>query len=147
LGGLTVFVAGSDLFSWAKTGPLTRPLLEWLYPEKNTWAITLMTFELRKLGHVFVYGFLTILIMRVIVSEFHLKMVKASLSTLAIVALIAAADETKQWLLPSRTGLVTDVGYDLLVATVSLLYYWWVWWVRKIVGAEGTYAPRCSPQI
>jgi VanZ family protein len=137
LAGLLVALAGSDQLSWAKTGYLTRPFLEWLYPDRNQWGITLLTFEVRKLGHVALYGLLAILVVRVVVAESRLDRLAASFVTLAIIALAGVADETRQALLPTRNGSVSDVVFDLTGAALALLNYWWVKWVvERIAGSE-----------
>jgi hypothetical protein len=145
LAGLLVVLAGSDLLSWANTGHLTRPLLEWLYPARSTGGIILLTFDVRILGHVALYGFVAILIVRVIVVESRLDRLGASLATLAIVALAAVADETHQALLPTRNGTMSGVVFDLTGAAMALLCYWWMKWItQRVNGSERALAPHVS---
>jgi VanZ family protein len=144
LAGLLVCLAGTDQLSWANTAGLTRPFFEWLYPEGSTWDITVLTWEVRKLAHVALYGFVAILIVRVLVVEARLKAVKASLATLVIVLLAAIIDETHQSMIPTRSGSMAGVVLDLVGAGGGLLYYWWMKWVMRFFGVENGAAPRVS---
>ncbi len=147
LSGLLVLIAGSDLFSWANTGPLTRPIFEWFYPERTDWGITVLTFRVRKVGHVVVYGVVAVLVVRVVVSEFCQGKVRASLTTLGVVALLAFADETLQALRPNRSGELRDVALDIEIAALALLFYWWIKRVRELRGTDNDLAARSSSEL
>lgn len=138
--GLFILVVGSDLFSWANTEQLTRPLLGWLYPERNHWGITLLTFQIRKPAHVVLYGLLAILIVRVIAGQLGLEPWRAIQVSFLIVLLLACADETQQWLRPNRSGSLTDVGLDALAAGGGLLIYGGLQRVRRALRPPATYA-------
>lgn len=139
LGAVLVSIAGSDLFSWANTESLTRPVFERLYPHKSAWDITLLTFEVRKLGHVVVYGIVAVMIVRVAVS-LRLAKATASAMTVGIVAVLATADEVHQATSPARTGRILDVAFDIGIAMIALLVYWGIkyWSIRRAPEIQNT---------
>lgn len=143
-GGLLVMAAGLDQFSWANTEPLTRPLISWFYPELHGWDITLKTYEVRKVGHVVLYGCLATLLVRVIASEFRLGGAQASLWAFSIVSLLAMADESLQSLRPSRQGTMRDVVIDIAAAALALAFYWWGKRVRSLHSIDRESARRHS---
>jgi VanZ family protein len=96
----------------------------------NTWGITLKTFEFRKVGHLVLYGFVSVMIVRVIVSGLHWHPIRASALTLAIVSVLALADELQQTLRVNRNGTVADVQFDIAAAGLTLLAYWCLLWLR-----------------
>ena len=104
-------------------GPLTVSLL-------NNGENGFAHFVIRKLGHFFVYSFLTIFL-------FHL--VKASdsllrtLFVLLLVSIFAVTDEFVQAFLPNRTALITDVYVDLTgcLHSIFLMKMWYVCRLQK----------------
>ncbi|WP_226655307.1 VanZ family protein [Pseudalkalibacillus hwajinpoensis] len=104
-------------------GPLTVSLL-------NNGESGFAHFVIRKLGHFFVYSFLTIFL-------FHL--VKASdsllrtLFVLLIVSIFAVTDEFVQAFLPNRTPLITDIFVDLTgcLHSIILMKMWYICRLRK----------------
>ncbi|MCA0172813.1 VanZ family protein [Bacillus sp. RAR_GA_16] len=87
-------------------------------------------FVIRKLGHFFVYSFLTI---------FLFQLVKASdsffrtLLVLLMVSIFAVTDEFVQAFLPNRTPLITDIFVDLTgcLHSILLMKLWYICRLRK----------------
>jgi VanZ family protein len=80
-------------------------------------------FLLRKLGHIFEYFLLTILVARAI-DKSILKIDKRGLMLGAVFSLVfAALDEYHQTFIPGRFGVISDVGIDsvgIVLALISL---------------------------
>ena len=94
-------------------------------------------FFLRKTGHVFGYGLLSILLFR----AWRVTIVRAGNPRWSIVwasvgflmtALVAALDEWHQSFIPSRTGAVHDVVLDSAAAFAAQLLLFF--WMRKKAG-------------
>lgn len=80
-------------------------------------------FLLRKLGHIFEYFLLTILVARAI-DKSILKIDKRGLMLGAVFSLVfAALDEYHQTFIPGRFGVISDIGIDsvgIVLALISL---------------------------
>ena len=111
-------------------------------PGERLWGITMMTFHVRRLGHVVMYGCMAILVVRIIVAEFHLEKLRASLLALAIVSLVALADEIHQASRPTRSGSLSDVGFDIATAAQALVVYWWLKWIHWLRAEKVEPAPE-----
>ncbi|KMM36935.1 VanZ family protein [Guptibacillus hwajinpoensis] len=94
-------------------GPLTLSVI-------NNGELGLTHFIIRKLGHFFVYSFLTIFLL-------YLPLTKSPffkpILVFMIVSTIAVSDEFVQAFIPGRTSLVMDVVVDLLGSLHSLILY------------------------
>lgn len=118
---LLIFISSWDTFSSDNTSHILRPFVEWfLGPLANhTWHKLL--YDIRKVGHFFAYGFVSIVFFRAWRMTFRLSRsysaVTASLRAAAVALLstlmLAGADEFHQHFLPDRTGSPMDVLLDM----------------------------------
>jgi VanZ family protein len=129
---LVVIAIESTSFASANnTGRILYPLLHFLFglsPERfEHWH-----FFIRKGGHVFGYGLLSILLFRAwretlpVIGDPKWRLRWASIAVLGT-ALVASLDEWHQSFLPSRTGRWEDVVLDTcagIAAQILLLLYW-----------------------
>lgn len=109
---------------------------------QNTWTV----FEgppevriVRKLGHVFEYGLLALLVGRGLLATFtgwgarpatRRDLLRVWQIGTVIATLYAITDELHQLFVPRRMGSVWDVLLDALSATAAL-GIWYIWRVRK----------------
>jgi VanZ family protein len=125
---IVIAIESTDWLSSHHTGLILYPLLHFLFgitPER----FQVVHFLLRKGGHVFGYGMLSILLFRAWRETLPLASgVKWTLRWAAIAvlgtALVASLDEWHQSFIPSRTGTVHDVMLDTCagVAAQILIY-------------------------
>lgn len=94
-------------------GPLTLSVI-------NNGELGLTHFIIRKLGHFFVYSFLTIFLL-------YFPLTKSSflkpIFVFTIVCAFAVTDEFVQAFIPGRTSLVMDVFVDLIGSLHGLILY------------------------
>lgn len=122
-------VSSSDSFSSDNTSSFLRPLLERLFGAFSDprWAFVL--FAIRKVGHFFVYGFVSVVFFRAWRMTFRLKhtgpAITASLRAVAAALLstlvVSSLDEFHQSFLPKRTGSPFDVLLDMCGAVTCHL--------------------------
>lgn len=124
---------GSDDFGASHTAGYLGPLLEWLFPDLSTSERRLLHVRVRKLAHSFEYGLLALLAFRAVYVSLETVIARMLALALLLVLLVAAIDESRQVLLPNRTGSVWDVGLDLLGALVVLCFLFW-WQRRREIG-------------
>lgn len=115
-----------NIFSGNVTLDFLRHLFEFLDLEASRQLLRQINGVVRKLSHVGEYFVFAILIWRALRKQQAGKWVwRAALQTLALVAAVAALDETGQWFRHLRTGSVTDVGIDTVGAVLALGVLWW----------------------
>ncbi len=99
----------------------TRPDLKSSLPTRYDLVV-------RKIGHMAIYGAMTLLLARIGLREVKDKSVRlAAIFFGGLGALILAfTDENIQTFVPGRSGSVRDVGFDLvgIVAAVGALFFW-----------------------
>jgi VanZ family protein len=117
---------GSGDFGADHTAGYLGPLLEWLFPDMPARDRWLLHVRIRKLAHSVEYGVLALLAFRAVFVSLDAVIARIIAWALALVLLVAAVDESRQVLLPNRTGSAWDVGLDLLGAVIVLsLLFWW----------------------
>jgi VanZ family protein len=101
---------------------VTFRILEWIVPPTSPWfeIIHVLT---RKLGHLLAYGLLGALDFRAVRGSRSGWTLRWSLIAAVLAVLIAAIDEGHQAMVPSRTGLASDVMLDAAGATIAQLVY------------------------
>lgn len=116
----TVFTLGlgSGLGSMNETSRFIRPLLEFLFPAADAETLKFYHISIRKLAHLFQYGVLGILALRVFLSARF-----SILYALVFVAAVAILDEVNQSFNPARTATPWDVFLDLIGATGAILLF------------------------
>lgn len=126
LGVITIESTGA--LSSDNTRRFFYPLLHFIFGLDQA-RFALWHFLLRKTGHVFGYGILSVLLFRAwratipVLNHPHWSMVWARVA-LFMTALVASLDELHQSFLPSRTGTIHDVLLDSAagLAAQVLLY-------------------------
>lgn len=131
---IVIAIESTDLASSHNTGLFLYPLFHFLFGLSHA-AFEPVHFFLRKGGHVFGYGLLSILLFRAwretlpAVSAGKWAIRWANLAVLGT-ALVASLDEWHQSFLPSRTGRWQDVVLDACAGigaqTLVFLYHLWV---------------------
>jgi len=146
---ILIAISSSESFSSDNTGHLLRPLVEAIFGHfaNHTWASFL--FAVRKTGHFFGYGFVSIIFFRAWRMTFRLSRaysaVTASLRAAAVALLstlvLSSADEYHQSFLPQRTGSPFDVLLDMCGAiTCHLILF-------TFVGSLLELSDTISPEI
>ena len=128
---IVISIESTSLASAHNTGRILYPLLHFLFglgrARFEHWH-----FFIRKGGHVFGYGLLSILLFRAwretlpVIGHPQWRLRWASIAVLGT-ALVASLDEWHQSFLPSRTGRWEDVVLDTCAgigAQLLLLLYW-----------------------
>jgi len=129
---IVIAIESTELASAHNTGRLLYPLLHFLFGLSHA-SFEPVHFFIRKGGHVFGYGLLSILLFRawretlpqVSAAQWALRW--ANLAVLGT-ALVASIDEWHQSFLPSRTGRWQDVVLDTcaaIAAQAALFLYCW----------------------
>ncbi len=124
-----IMISSSDVFSSDNTSSILRPFVEKIVgPLANhVWARLL--YDIRKTGHFFAYGFVSVVFFRAWRMTFRLSRsysaVTASLRAAAVALLstlaLCSADEFHQSFLPKRTGSPFDVLLDMCGAVTCHL--------------------------
>ena len=115
-----IFFFSSESFSEPSTGSLLRPFLRWLFPEWSSAEIRALHHVIRKAAHMGVYGVLALLSFRALRLSLAASTLRLAGLALALVLGTAASDEFLQSFSETRTGSLSDVGYDLAGALVAL---------------------------
>lgn len=116
-----ILTFSGESFSAAQTASYLRPLLEWLFPDLTLGQLQSMHFAVRKLAHLTEYGVLAALSLRALRLTLDVPLLRVAGLALAIVLVVAGADELRQSFLPSRGGSVVDIGINLVGGTLGVL--------------------------
>jgi len=132
---LLVMISSSDNFSSDNTSSILRPLVEGILGPFANHVWVKLLYDVRKTGHFFGYGFVSVVFFRAWRMTFRLSRsysaVTASLRAAAIALLstlvLCSADEFHQSFLPKRTGSPFDVLLDMCGAiTCHLILFTFV---------------------
>ncbi len=119
-----IFYLSTDAFSATHTGSFIIPVLLRLFPHLSWQAIESIHLFIRKLGHIFEYGVLGILLWRASPerksSPGSADWWRAGVS-LVVATIYGATDEYHQLFVPSRGASVHDVMIDMCGAAIALL--------------------------
>ena len=128
---IVISIESTSFASAHNTGRILYPLLHFLFGLSRA-SFEPWHFFIRKSGHVFGYGLLSILLFRAwretlpSIGDPKWKLRWSSIAVLGT-ALVASLDEWHQSFLPSRTGRWQDVVLDTcagIAAQLLLLLYW-----------------------
>jgi VanZ family protein len=125
--GLISYASG-DALSASHSSKFFEPLMHWLFPNMGHVRIGDIHYLLRKSGHLTEFGVLGLLCWHAI-RHSRRPGGRAWLwadagFALALVALCAAVDETRQKWVPGRTGQFSDVVIDVVGAALGLGLLW-----------------------
>ena len=110
--GVIAWLGGGG-FEHGQTSRIIGPLLAWLFPDWSPEQVAAAHGVIRKLAHVVEYAVLGGLAVRALwLTRPPAPAWRRALPALALVALVASADEGRQAMLSGRTGSLRDVGLD-----------------------------------
>jgi len=115
-----IWIFSGESFSALSTSRFLTPLLRWLYPEISWQAILRAHFFVRKAAHLTEYAVLAMLALRALRLSLDLSVPRLIGLALALVILVAAADELRQSFLATRTGALGDVVIDFTGGALGL---------------------------
>ena len=119
--GVIAFL-GSPSFALDETSRFIGPLLRWLFHDWSDGRIATLHGAIRKLAHMAEYAVAAILTFRALwQTRGPLSRIQAALPTLALLALVALADEGRQARGTARTGSGYDVLLDLAGGVAGLV--------------------------
>ncbi len=126
---LLIAISSSDAFSASNTSHLLRPLVEKILGPLPDHSWKVLLFSIRKVGHFFAYGTVSVVYFRAWRMTFRLNRtyssVTASLRAAAVALLstlvLSGLDEFHQSFLPQRTGSPFDVLLDMCGAITCQL--------------------------
>ena len=120
-----IFVASSSTGSMSSTSRFIRPLLEFLFPNTPEDVLIIYHGYIRKFAHFAEYFALAFFAARAFSGSSN-KFIKKYwfVFAMALVALVATADETNQSFLASRTSSVYDVLLDCAGGLTMIIFYW-----------------------
>jgi VanZ family protein len=129
---IVIAIESSAWLSATNTGRILYPVFHFLF--RMDWdRFEFWHFYLRKGGHVFGYGLLSILLFRAwretlpAVNNAKWTFRWVSIAVLGT-ALVASLDEWHQSFIPSRTGTVQDVVLDTCAGIgAQILVFLWIW--------------------
>lgn len=113
---------GGGGFDHQQTSLIIEPLLDWLFPDWSAERVAAVHGVVRKLAHLVEYAVLGALAVRALGLTWPLApMARRTLPALALVAVVAGGDETRQRSLSDRTGSIRDVGLDVVGGLAGVL--------------------------
>ena len=116
-----VWMLGGDGFSETQTSRLLGPLLDWLLPGISPDHRLTLRWLIRLSAHPVVYGIEAVLVGRALRQHFpSFGGAKLAALTLTACAVLAGADEIRQWGSNVREGSPIGVGLDLLGASIAV---------------------------
>ena len=125
LGAAAIWALSTEIFSDVNTGRVIYPVLSWLFPHISTRTMIFCHKIIRKLAHVTVYFFFSMLALHSIRGEKKGWRWQWALMAVAIAAVYAVVDEIHQTFVPMRHGAVRDVLLDICGATAAQAVLWW----------------------
>ena len=116
-----IWMLGGDGFSATQTSRILGPLLDWLLPGISPDHRLDLAWWIRLSAHPVVYGIEAVLVGRALRLHFPgLGAAKLAGLAFAASALLAGADEIRQWGSSVREGSPVGVGLDLVGASVAI---------------------------
>ena len=119
-----IFFLSSRAGSMSNTSLFMRPILRFLFPEAPEEVLLIYHGYVRKFAHFAVYAVLAFWASRAFVSSSALHLQKYWFGfAFGLVLLVAAADETNQSFLTSRTSSPFDVALDCFGGLTMILLF------------------------
>jgi VanZ family protein len=119
-----IFIASSNTGSMSNTSRFIRPLLEFLFPNTPEEMLVVYHGYIRKFAHFAEYFGLAFFAARAFYGSSNKWLHKFRfVFALVLIVLVAAADETNQSFLASRTSSIYDVLLDSLGGLTMILLF------------------------
>lgn len=124
-----IFIGSTDMLSSGNTSRWLEPVIRWISPDISHLDLTRVMTLIRKGGHVTEYAILAILLWRAIPKDpasparSSWRWPDAAMAQGACV-FFALSDEFHQSFIPTRTGAVRDVLFDIAGAAIGLTAVW-----------------------
>ncbi len=126
-----IWTLSGNEFSAQSTSGILGPLLVWLFPDLSSDGLYRLHVLVRKGAHVGEYGLLALLTLRAVRLGSQASMARSLLLVLALVLVVAGADEMRQAQASERTGSPYDVALDLAGGVFALVLVLALkWWSR-----------------
>lgn len=122
--GIIVYLS-SGVNSISQTATFFVPLLKFLFPRADAGKLKNYHVVVRKIGHLAGYAILALLASAAFYNSS--AMWAASfwhVCAFAVVLLVAAADEAKQYFDPRRDGSLRDVALDCIGGLAAIFLFW-----------------------
>ena len=117
--------------SMAETNIFIGPILKYLLPSASPETLRSIHVVIRKLAHFTEYSILALFAVRALAnSSIHSRGKWRFILPLALVAVIATADEINQSFDVARTGLASDALLDIASGAVMIGILWLIKWPR-----------------
>ncbi|MFQ5949839.1 MAG: VanZ family protein, partial [Nitrospiria bacterium] len=115
-----IFVLSTDFGSTNSTNALFIPIIKFFVPEISRRDLVITLVMIRKGGHIISYGILSVLWFNALHKGEKVWSWGPVLGALGISICYGALDELHQAFVESRTGVLTDVGFDSFGAVLGL---------------------------
>ena len=143
-----IAVESTGTFSSDHTSEWLRPAVEAIFGRMGDKPWSEIHHLIRKSGHFLGYGMVALTFLRAWLltlgqKQFlgrHQWYLGACLLAVFCTAMVAGADELHQSFLPTRTGMLSDVGIDTCGALLACSLCWLIFW-RSRSDAPGLSAP------
>ena len=124
-----ITIESTDALSSEHTASLLYRLVTWLFGPVNLYDFLRFHHYLRKAGHIFGYGMLSLLLLRgwrATLDPARAWLGRVTLLSWLGTVFVAVMDEWHQSYIPSRTGTVRDVVLDSVAGLIflSVAYLW-----------------------
>jgi VanZ like family len=119
-----MWLFSTHYFTATRTEQWIIPILHWLFPGKSIIALKMMHYGIRKLGHVFNFIVLSLLLVRAIRRGRAGWQFNWAASAWAMAACYAMLDELHQAFVPGRSPSARDVLLDSTAAALGQVIFW-----------------------
>ncbi|HEX8131114.1 MAG TPA: VanZ family protein [Pyrinomonadaceae bacterium] len=119
-----IFFASTGAMSASNTSRIIAPLFKWLFPGITEAQLLSVHFAVRKTAHFTEYAVLALLAARAFIPSAHRLLHRSwFIAALALVTLIALADEYNQSFNAARTGTIWDSLIDISGGAFALTLF------------------------
>lgn len=122
---IVIFILSTQGFGSGHTSRVVIPVLHWLFPSASMHTLRLAHEAVRKSGHLFEYGILSVLLFRAWRADRSGWQLSWAAVTLLIVLAYSSLDEIHQVFVPGRGPAVHDVALDTLAGLLAQVLVWW----------------------
>lgn len=123
---VAILLFSGDLGSSRRTLSLFYWVMSW-FPHLTPMEVEAWHVWFRKLGHLSAYAILYLLFFRAAHLHVALRPLHTCLLSLSLTLGVAVVDESRQFLIPSRSGTPMDVGLDMAGALLAAVFIPGLW--------------------